>query len=108
MTMFVGEGVTITCAAVDPTTGQQISNATAVVEFYAPPKNPAKVPTDRTVDHGPFTMAWNPNIENKDGTLGAYFAFVDTTGWAAGKWFYKTTLSAAFESWDYGSFKLEA
>ena len=108
MAIYVGEAVTVLCTAIDPTTGLAISTADAEVEFYAPPKNPPKVPADRTSDHGPFAMTWTPDVVNKDESLGAYVVFADTTGWLPGKWFYKTTLSGAFESWEYANFTLVA
>lgn len=108
MAIYVGEGVTIICVAKNPVTGAVISNATASLDFFAPGKNPAKVPADRTVDEGPVAMSYDATIVNTDGTTGAYIAFVDTTGWAAGKWAYRVTIESAYESWEFGTFKLGA
>lgn len=108
MATYVGEGLAIFCEATDPVTGLAITDATAIVEFFAPPKVPAKVTTDRTVDEGPFDMSYDDTVENKDGTTGAYVAFVDTTGWAGGKWSYRVTISGAYESWDYATITLTA
>lgn len=103
MATYVGEGLTIVCAAKDPTTQQVISTATAEVEFYAPPKNPARIPDDRVRDNGPYAMTFDAEIDG-----GSYVAFVDTTGWAPGKWVFKVTLSGAYQSWEYGTVRLSA
>lgn len=108
MTIFVGEAITVVCAAVDPLTGLVISDATGVVEFFAPPKNPAKVPTDRSVDEGPYSVAFLSTVTNKDGTVGAYVAYVSTVGWVGGKWAYRVTLSGSYDTWEYGAFTLVA
>lgn len=106
MTIYVGEAITIVGAAYNPVLGAVISDAQGQVEFYAPPKNPAKVPADRTADAGPFNMQFIATVTNKDGTLGAYVGYADTTGWLPGKWSYKVTLSGSFDSWEYGTFTL--
>lgn len=108
MTIFVGEGITVVCAAKNPITGAVVGDAAAKVEFFAPPKNPAKVPADRDVDEGPFTLDFDDSIANADGTTGAYTVIVDTTGWDSGKWNYRVTLTGAFVSWEYATFKLDA
>lgn len=108
MTIYVGETLTIIGAAVNPVTGLVIADATGEVEFYAPPKNPAKVPADRTLDEGPFPVTYSATVVNKDGTTGAYVGYVVTTGWAPGKWTYKVTLTGTFDTWEYGSFTLVA
>lgn len=108
MAIFVGEGVTIVCAASDPATQQPITTATASVDFFAPGKNPISVPGDRTPDHGPFDMTYDATVVNKDGTKGAYIASIDTTGWAAGKWSYRVTLSDALDAWEYSTVTLKA
>lgn len=104
---YVGEAIAVVAQAVDPNTKAQITDAAAEVEFYAPGKNPAKNPDDRTADKGPLPMVWDADVVNKDGT-GAYIAYVDTSGWASGKWAFKVTLSGSYDSWEYGSVKLEA
>lgn len=108
MAIYVGEGITVVCAAKNPVTQTAITDAIAVVEFYAPGKNPAKVTTDRTVDEGPFAMTYDETVVNSDGTKGAYIAFVDTTGWVAGKWTYRCVLAGAYESWEYATVRLDA
>jgi hypothetical protein len=108
MAIYVGEGITILCAAKNPATGVAIADAIAVVEFYAPGKNPAKVVGDRTVDHGPFAMSYDATVVNSDGSKGGYAAYVDTTGWDAGKWTYRVVLAGAYESWEYASVRLLA
>lgn len=108
MAIYSGEGITVIMAAVNPVTGAVIGTGDASVAFYAPGKNPKTVVADRTPDEGPFAMSFDATIANKDGTSGAWVAYVDTTGWDAGKWSYKAELTGAFSSWEYGSFKLGA
>lgn len=108
MTVYVGEAVTIVGAAFNPVASVVISDAVAQVEFYAPGKNPAKVPADRTADHGPVPMLFVSTVINKDGTVGAYVGYADTTGWLPGKWSYRVTLTGSFDSWEYSNFTLVA
>lgn len=108
MAIYVGESVTVIAAAVNPVSGAVISDATGVAEFYAPGKNPAKTPADRTPDAGPVPLVFDATVSNKDGTVGAYVGYVETTGWAAGKWTFKATLSGSYDTWEYGSFSLSA
>lgn len=108
MILYTGENISITAQAIDPITGNPINDATVVVDFFAPGKVPAKVPGDRTVDHGPISMTWDTDVVNKDGTTGAYQAWVSTSSWPAGKWSYRVTISSLNTSWQYGSFKLTA
>lgn len=108
MANYVGEGLTILCAATDPATGAPITADTGEVEFYAPGKNPAAIPADRTPDQGPFSMGYDATVVNRDGSFGAYIGYVDTTGWAAGKWTYRVKLVGAFASWEYATVVLKA
>ena len=75
MANYVGEGLTILCAATDPATGNPITTATAEVEFFAPGKNPVANPDDRTADEGPFPMGYSATVVNKDGSF-KYFRLV--------------------------------
>lgn len=106
--MYVGEGLTIVCAAVNPLTNDVIPDATGEVEFYAVGANPAKVTDDRVVDTGPYAMTFDDAIVNGDSTVGAYRAEIDTTGWAPGKRAYKVTLTGTVSAWAYGTIKLDA
>lgn len=109
MAIYVGETVTIVCAAVNPLDDTVIADATAHVDFFAPGKNPAKVPADRTVDQGPFSMAYDSSVVNKDGSTGAYVAYVPTDAtWHAGKWSYRVKLAGAYDTWEFGTFSLVA
>lgn len=108
MAIYVGESVTVIAAAVNPVSGLVISDALGQAEFYAPGKNPAKVPADRTPDQGPVPLTFDPKVTNKDGTSGAYLAYVETGGWAPGKWTFKATLSGSYDTWEYGTFTLVA
>lgn len=106
--MYAGQAITVVAQATDPKHNAQITDALSHVDFFAPGKNPAKVPSDRTVvDEGPFPMTWDATIVNKDGTLGAYVAYVDTTDWPPGKWTYRVTLEGSYDAWAYGTVKLD-
>ncbi len=106
MTIFVGEAITIVCAAINPLVGTIISDAQGQVEFYAPGKAPKTTPADRTPDNGPVPVQFDATVINKDGSLGAYVAYVDTAGWLPGKWSYKVTLTGSYDTWEYGTFAL--
>jgi hypothetical protein len=109
VTIFVGEAITVVADARNPARASVvISDAMAQVEFYAPGSNPAKVPADRVVTQGPFPMAFDSAFTLKDGTLGAYVGYVDTTGWPAGRTPFRVTLSGSYDSWEYSSFNLVA
>lgn len=103
MPTYVGEGITVVCTAKDPVSGTVISDAVATVEFYAPDKRPARNPADRVADYGPVSMSYDADIDG-----GSYVAYVDTTGWTAGRWTYRVTLSGAYSSWEYGTLRLVA
>ncbi len=109
MTIYVGETIDVIAQAVDPLTGASIIDAVGAVLFYAPGKNPSKVPADRTPDFGPISMSYQADIINNGSSVtGAYVAFQDTTGWVAGKWSYKVTLTSSYDTWEYGTFTLVA
>lgn len=100
MTLYVGEAVTVKAVATDPIRNVPITDATAEVEFYAPPKNPKANPEDRTRDGDTVTLTY-------DVDAGCYLGYADTTGWEPGKWAFKVTLSGSYDSWEYGSFTLK-
>ncbi len=109
MAIYSGEAITVVADARNPgRSSVVITDANAAVEFYAPGTNPAKVPADRVVVHGPFPMTFDPAFTLKDGTLGAYVGYVDTASWPAGKYPFKVTLSGSYDSWEYGVFTLVA
>ena len=108
MAIYVGEVVTLIAAALNPVNQTVISDAVGAAEFYAPGKNPAKVPADRVRDRGPVPLVFNSTVINKDGTVGAYVGFADTAGWAPGKWSFKATITGSYSTWEYGSFVLVA
>lgn len=100
MTTYVGEVQAITVLATDPVTLEAITDLTGQVEFYNPTKNPKLVVADRTPDHT-LSMTY-------DTVRARYVAFADTTGWAAGKWSYRVSLSGSvFNNWEYGTFTLK-
>lgn len=112
MTIFVGEAVTIVGSATDPLKADEnITDATAVADFYGPGKDPKGNPEDRTTDKQQVTLTYDAEVVVKLGqstVTGAYVGFADTTGWAPGKWTYKVTLSGSYDSWEYGTFTLKA
>lgn len=101
MPLYAGEAVVIKASALDPVKGEMITDAAGEVLLYAPPKNPKAVPADRVHDGDPIPMTYEAEIER-------YVAYVDTTGFAAGKWFYKVTLTGLYDTWEFGSFTLKA
>lgn len=102
MVLYVGEAVTIKATATDPLRNNQpIPDATAVVDFYAPGKDPKGTPGDRTTDKPQVTLSY-------DAELGVYLGYVSTVGWEPGKWSFKVTLSGSYDSWEYSTFTLKA
>jgi hypothetical protein len=108
MAIYAGEGMVVVCQATDPATTVAITDATAQVDFFAPGKNPISTVADRVVDRGPFDMTYDPTVVNKDGSKGAYTASIDTTGWVAGKWTYRVTISDVLDSWEFSTVTLKA
>jgi hypothetical protein len=99
--IYVGEAITIKADAVNPSTGQPISDATAVAEFYAPGKDPKNIPEDRTTDKPNVTLTY-------DFLQNAYVGFVSTENWESGKWSYRVRITGAlYDSWEYGAFTLK-
>lgn len=101
MVLYVGEAVTLAVTATNPLLGDAvITDGTCVIELYAVGTDPKNDPAART----PTTThaaAW-------DAAVGAYVAYIPTTGLAAGKHPYRAVLSGAYSSWEYGSFTLRA
>lgn len=109
MAIYVGEGVVLTLVVTDPLLDTPItSGITVTLNFYAPGKNPSTTPADRTADEGPLSMTYDSSVVNADSTTGAWKVTADTTGWAAGKWWYQAEVAGAYNAWVYGSFKLVA
>lgn len=108
MTIYVGEALVIVAAAVNPLSGAVITDATAEVDFFAPGKSPARVVADRLIDQGPYPLAFDGSVANKDGTLGAYVGYIDTDGWQPGKWTYRVALVGAYNTWEYATVTLVA
>jgi hypothetical protein len=100
--LYVGETISCLVVATDPTLSDaQIKDATCEIEFYAPPKNPKTNVDDRVADEGPVSLTY-------DNARSGYFGTVDTTGWAAGTWWYRVVLTATRINWAFGSFKIKA
>ena len=100
--LYVGEGVTITAAATDPLRNLAITDATAEVTFFAPGRNPKSDPEDRTPDFGPEPLVYDADLQ-------MYVGYVETdSGWAAGRWTYKVTMTGQYSAWEYGTFTLKA
>lgn len=100
--LYVGKSLSVTASAFNPVTKLPITGGTCTVDFFAPPKDPKDNPSDRTVDHT-VTASF-------DSGQNAYIATISTTGWVAGKWFYRTTITDAFSNVDfvYDTFILKA
>lgn len=99
MTLYAGEAVTIKASATDPVHNTVIADAVAVVDFYAPGKNPKVNPADRVIDKPQVALTY-------DAAVKLYLGYADTTGWVDGKWSFKVTLSGSYDSWEYGTFTL--
>lgn len=101
--LYVGETISCLVVATDPSLSDvAIIDASCSVEFFAPPKNPKTNVDDRTsIDHGPVALTY-------DSTRSGYFGIVDTTGWAAGTWWFRVVLTASRINWAFGSFKIKA
>lgn len=110
MALYVGEGIAFAVVVTDPLTEEAIidNSVTVTLDLYSPPKNPSTTPADRTPDDGPHTMSFDADVVNTDGTSGAWVVTVDSTGFDAGKWWYKVNITGAYSAWSYGSFKLVA
>lgn len=102
--IYVGEGVLVACAATDPLTGLPIDPEdvdVATVSFYAPPKQPKTVVSDREiVDQGPYEMDY-------DETSQRWLATVDTAEFDSGNWAYMVKLTGTYKAWRFGSVNLK-
>lgn len=86
--------------ATDPITKLPISEATCVVDFFAPGKDPEHNVNERAVD---FTFPGN-----YDERVTGYLCYFTTSGsWTAGVWTYRVTLTSAYEYSQYANFTLE-
>lgn len=102
MATYVGEAVAMFSQVVNPLTKEPITNLTAVVEFYAPSKDPKNVPGDRVADYGPFPMTY-------DADAGGYVGFVSTVGWTAGRWTARVRASnTEWDNWEYATVVVKA
>ncbi len=99
MSLYSGVTLAVKVSAIDSVTKFAISEPTCTFNFYAPPKNPKMNPSDRTVDHS-FPGLFDEAQQK-------YVAYVDTTGWAGGVWYYQAELSLVpYTSWEYAHFVL--
>ena len=107
MALYVGEAVRIRVDALDPETGEPLSPAptSAVVDFWAPGKDPVKNLADRG----------SPDVQNQTMTYRSteddFVLYQDTSGgapWVDGKWTFRVTVTGAtYTNWEFGSFKLK-
>jgi hypothetical protein len=85
MAYNAGQTMVVTAGAVDQVTKLPISAPACNINFYAPPKNPKFFPSDRVVDY--TVQAVFDNVQH------LYVAYVDTSGWLGGLWWYQSVLS---------------
>lgn len=102
--MFAGQKAVLQLRATDPVTGRILTDVTATVYLFAPPKNPESNPGDRgSPDHTvPLTY---------DSVSRYYLGSLDTTGYAAGTWWLQGTVlggAGAYNSWAYEPLAIEA
>lgn len=99
---YVGQSLNANIAAFDRATKLAITGGTCTVDFFAPPKDPEDNPADRVVDHT-YTATF-------DTGLNAYTLNFPTTGWTAGVWTARVTLTDASSNVDfiYETFTLKA
>lgn len=101
MSLYSGESLTVTVSAFDRVTKFPISSPTCTVNFFAPPKNPQLNPTDREVDYS-FQAVF-------DSAQNLYVAYINTSGWIGGNWYYQAVLSLPpYSAWEYQTFTLTA
>lgn len=105
MTIYVGEAVRIRSVITDPDTGEVIGDpapSSVVVSFWSPGRNPIRNASIRNApDKGPFTLDFR--VDEKD-----WVAYVDTTGWAAGKWSFRVTVTRSGRlNWEYATLTLK-
>lgn len=103
MATYVGEAVAMFTQVINPITKEPITDLTAEVELYAPGKDPKNVPADRVADAGPFAMPY-------DAEAGGYVGFVDTTGFAPGRWTARVRASnlTTWDNWEYVTVTIKA
>lgn len=106
MAIYVGEGIAVVAVAKDPSTDEFVIDATGTVDFFDPSKAPKTVAADRAVVDHTASMVYDATLKTKGVVTGGYIARVDTTGWTAGKWWYRVTLEDTLDSWEYNSFTL--
>lgn len=98
---YSGETLTVTVSAFDKVTKFPVSAPMCTVNFYAPPKNPELNVADRVVDFS-FQAVYDANQR-------LYVAYVDTSGWAGGTWYYQGILNLnTFKAWEYSTVSILA
>lgn len=106
MTLYVGEAVRIRTVVIDPDTGNVLTPppTSVIVEFWGPGKNPIKDASVRGApDKGSYPLDYR--IDEQD-----FVYYADTTGWTAGKWTYRVTVSRSNPShtnWEYATLVLK-
>jgi hypothetical protein len=102
---YLGQTLTCRVRATDPVTQEIITDAGGQAAFFAPPKNPAVNPDDRTPDVL-VALIYDPVTRY-------YLARFPTDGapWVAGVWWCRTSIvggKAGYSAWAYTSFPLSA
>lgn len=110
MGLFVGDVVAVRVDLLDPFSNAPLTGYTVTLDLYAPPKTPKSDPAVRgTPDVSGVNATYQAGVENSAGSLGAYVAYVDTTGFVSGTWAFRATASGpTYHDTDYGTFRLAA
>jgi hypothetical protein len=102
MTLYVGMAVDLKVRGSDGFTRKIITDATCVINLFAPPKNPQANPGDRLSPDHTIPAVY-------DSVSRYYQVTADTTGWAPGTWWMQAGISggaANYEAFDFESFLL--
>jgi hypothetical protein len=97
---YVTETLPIKIAAFDPVTKNALSDYSCTVDFFAPPKSPQFVPSDRVPD-STYSAIFDTDQQ-------AFAVDVSTVGWAPGHWYFRVTLTGARTAVSFNSVNLLA
>jgi len=103
MTLYSGMRIDLKVRGADGFTKKIITDASCVINLFAPPKNPLANPSDRVHPDYAATAVY-------DNVSRYYLATVDTTGWAPGTWWMQGIISGGsnnYQAFDFESFLLE-
>lgn len=100
MAIYVGEAVAVRAQATNPFTKAPIIDLTGVAEFYAPGRDPKKVPADRATPDDSVSVAYDASAEG-------YLAFWPTAGKDPGKWTVRIHLTGGdYDNFEFGTVTL--